>query len=59
MNFCLHQHLCFECCKVYTCDKPECMQLTGRQGLCNHCSYMYGWRQNQERRTSDDSNAGW
>ena len=59
MNFCSHTHLCFECAKPYTCFNPECIELEGKQGLCPTCSYMYGWSQNKERRTRDDSNAGW
>jgi hypothetical protein len=57
-NQCSHLHRCFEpsCNKVYTCDYPECQTLEGKQRLCARCSYLYGWRQNLERKSGDDFN---
>lgn len=48
-----HLHECFECNRTHTCEHPECATLLGRQRLCIRCSYIYGWRQKQDRGQDD------
>lgn len=52
-NACTHLHNCVECHKEYPCDFPECISLAGFQRLCQLCSYLYGWRQKQDRESND------
>ena len=48
-----HLHRCCHCGKLYNCDLPECASLEGYQRMCNLHSYLYGWRQRQDRDLND------
>lgn len=59
MNACGHTHICFEHYAnhggrlvAYTCWNPECMGLSGIQGVCPSCSFYHGWAH-----SGDDINA--